>query len=238
MDLNDPTTLRSVSTLLQWFAIALIFLGGSFQLAKHLVDLRERRISSSLLVQKEGAQQKREEALRSELETSEKRIRSLDVQVSLRANIKWKDNLVPDPTRWIMLSGTRAAVVDFLLSDGTVISEEFHRAENMSLTAQKDGSTTVSYRSTAAPGSEIFSLLPDQLHAVKNIGFTCLFGQDLLSDTQVVFRALELTFFVNGRPLLVAHLDFNETVDYTESTRHAPWWTWPNQVLLNPYRTK
>jgi hypothetical protein len=43
---NDIAELRSLSTLVQWTSIALIFFGGFLQVGKYVVDRREKELSS------------------------------------------------------------------------------------------------------------------------------------------------------------------------------------------------
>ena len=180
------TRFRTASTIIQWCAIVLIFLGGGFQITKLVIDVRERRISSERAAQ------------------NEKRIRSLSLQLEIDVSVKWKDGKVPDPTRWIMLSGTRAASVEFLLRDGRRIPVEFHRADNLRLNPIDDGATRLSYQTTAEAASDIYTILPDDIEAVENLMFTSVFGPNLLSETNGSIDQVRATFLVNGHPNFVA----------------------------------
>ena len=53
--------------MLQWGAISLVALGALVQTAKHLVDLRERNISSALAREKDDVQAKKEAAIQAAL---------------------------------------------------------------------------------------------------------------------------------------------------------------------------
>ena len=64
---SDPATLKRLSPLLQWGAIGLVALGALVQTAKHLVDLRERSLSSALAREKEDTRAKKEAALQAAL---------------------------------------------------------------------------------------------------------------------------------------------------------------------------
>jgi hypothetical protein len=67
---DDPTDLKRLSSLLQWLAIGLVFLGGALQLVRFVVDQREKAVSGELARQREAAQLEREAALRSDLQQS------------------------------------------------------------------------------------------------------------------------------------------------------------------------
>ena len=86
MNWNDPTFLRSASAVIQWFVIGFASIAVCLQTAKHFVDLREKRISGELAAAKEGAQRASELALQEKLDSSEKRVRSLDLVLEIDLN--------------------------------------------------------------------------------------------------------------------------------------------------------
>jgi len=67
---TDPTALKRLSANLQWVAIALVVCGVVVQVVKHLVDLRERNVSTALSASKEDARIKKEQELQAALEKS------------------------------------------------------------------------------------------------------------------------------------------------------------------------
>ena len=69
--------LKRLGSLLQWLAIGLVFLGGTLQLLRFVVDQREKTVSGELARQKEGAQLEREAALRSDLQESRAQLEQL-----------------------------------------------------------------------------------------------------------------------------------------------------------------
>ena len=81
MNFNDPSTLRSISALVQWVAIIFVFLGGCLQVLRHIIDLREKQVSSFLAVSKDNAQRQRETELNDKLETSRKLVADLENRI-------------------------------------------------------------------------------------------------------------------------------------------------------------
>jgi hypothetical protein len=218
MDWNDPNALRTASTIIQWCAIVLIFFGGGLQITKLVIDVRERRINSERAAQ------------------NERRIRSLSLQLEIDVSVKWKDGKVPDPTSWIMLSGSRAASAEFLLRDGRRISVEFHRADNLRLSAIDSGATRLSYQTTAEAASDIYTILPDDIEAVENLMFTSVFGPNLLSETKGSIDQVRATFLINGHPNLFAVDSVVRNVDFSNPTNHASGWILTDRLPVQRVR--
>lgn len=199
MSWNDPSFLRSASAGIQWLVIALASLAVCLQTAKHFIDLREKRISSSLTALKEKDQQNREEELREKLETSEKRIKSLDLELSIDIVAKWKAGMEPIG-KGFMWTGSKAVIITFKLSSGAVVSVDFVRAENVNYTRIDAETVRLTYRTFAVPGSAAFSLLPEQILAIQSMEFVTIgLSPDILDETVVTISRLHAAFIANGR---------------------------------------
>ena len=89
--LSDAADLKRLSSLLQWLAIGLVFLGGALQLLRFVVDQREKAISAELSRQKDNAQLEREATLRGDLQKSQAQLQQLasrDIYRPLTAEVR------------------------------------------------------------------------------------------------------------------------------------------------------
>lgn len=199
MNWNDPNFLRSASAGIQWLVIALASLAVCLQTAKHFIDLREKRISSGLTALKEKDQQKREEELREKLETSEKQIKSLDLELSIDLVANWKAGMEPIG-KGFMWTGSKAVIITFRLTSGAVVSVDFVRAENINYSRIDAEIVRLTYRTSAAPGSAAFSLSPEQILAIESIEFVTIgLSPDILDKTVIKISRLHAAFTANGR---------------------------------------
>ena len=221
MNWNDPAFLRSASALIQWIAIALASVAVCLQTAKHFVDLREKRISSALSSAKDEAQRQRELDLRTRLEISEKRVRSLSLRISFEAFAKWKGGKPPNPDEFISVgSAVWLVQLTFVLKGGQTADVQFRNDEALTYTRLSDGVTSVSYWVTAAPGSKIFSANADEIEAVRDVAFTCLgFNKDQLDEQAVTIGSLKLLFTVNGHEAFTADFDVKRRVEANEEVQ-------------------
>ena len=61
---NNISGLKSLSSLLQWISIVLIFFGGFLQITKQIIDRREKTLSEKVQLEKEGQKKIQEEQLK------------------------------------------------------------------------------------------------------------------------------------------------------------------------------
>jgi len=139
--------------------------------------------------------QRSEQALRE----SESKIRTLSLEIRINISAKWKDGKIPDLSKAIMLGGTRACSADFVLRGNKVVSIEFHRAENVQVLRSDSDTTDVIYYSNAIAGADIYSMQPQEIDAIHNFGFTCIFNPSSLEDLSITMHRVHVIFFVNGR---------------------------------------
>ena len=159
------------------------------------------------------------------LRESESKIRTLSIGVTVNVSAKWKEDKIPDLSKMLMLSGTRAATADFVLRDGKVINVEFHGVENEQLAAGASGTTEIMYYSNAIPGADIYSLRPEQIGSVRNFGFTCIFSPTHLEEDTITIHRIDVTFFVNGQRSFSIERLPELTTPYADSEGRASWWT-------------
>lgn len=212
MHWSDPQSLRTFSTVIQWVAIALVFFGGCLQIAKHLVDLRERRISREIADAKDKEQAKREGELRLKLDESDKKIKSLELEISIDVLAKWKGGKPPDISQLIPMGpGGASAELTFIIAGGTApINVKFSGDSGLAFTSLEGEFTRISYRAGAITGSEIFSTLPDKITAVRDLRLRCVgLNRPALEETASPIRvsAIALEFYVNGRASFAARID-------------------------------
>jgi hypothetical protein len=136
----------------------------------------------------------------SKLRMSEGKIRSLDAAITIDFSAKWKGGKVPNTDEWISLGGSRVMSMDFLLDDATSAPTEFHHDEDLNIAPLEGQRFRLTYRATAAPGSQVFGILPKQIRNVKDFSFDAFgFSQEFIDGTEAVIYNVRIDFFVNGK---------------------------------------
>lgn len=201
MNLNDPTFLRSASAFIQWMAIALAAVAVGLQTLKHFVDLRERRISTQVAAKKDEDQQARERALHEKLEMSQRRIRSLELELQYDMTAKWKGGKSPNPGEFISMGGGGSAIkMTFVPKSGKAVDVEFFGEHQITFLPIEDGATRISYRTVASPRSNIYGLTCDEIEAIRDVQFVCVgANSDSLDDPIFSLANVKATFFANGQ---------------------------------------
>lgn len=199
MNWADPAALRSLSASIQWTVIGFALIAVGLQTAKHFVDLREKRISSALAAKKDQANEDEKRELREKLDASERRIRTLNVELSIDLQAKWKAdrNPVGQSTMWM---GSKAITATLQLHDGKSVQVDFGPANRIGYTRVDSATVRLSYHAEVLAGSEAFSLFPEQIRGIEKIEFT-LPGVNApsLDDTVVTIARLNAEFIANGR---------------------------------------
>jgi hypothetical protein len=116
---RNAESLRTVSTYLQWFAILLVFLGGSLQLAKFVVDRRETKLVSIAQSQRERQQVERESQLVGKVTTLENDLSKRQSEIE---DLKKKTEFV-DPFKQPIRTGT--ATVDVVVRSSDTLNNHF-----------------------------------------------------------------------------------------------------------------
>jgi hypothetical protein len=222
MNWSDPSFLRNVSANIQWLVIAFASIAVCLQTAKHFVDLRERRISSTLAAEKDAEQEAREKALRQQVDATGKRIHALDLALEIDVEAKWKADR--DPVgKGLLWTGSKAVVVSFLLLDGTIANAEFGPPQGIGYTRLGPAGVRLSYRATALPGSTVFSIFPEQIAAIQTLDFAGIgISADALEDATIVIVRLNAEFVANGRVRFMATDQSRQGVDVSSAGSNTP----------------
>ncbi len=214
MNWNDPTFLRMASAVIQWFVIALASVAVCLQTVKHFVDLREKRISGELGIMKDKEQRERQQELRKQLDEAEHRIRSLDMELNVDFSAKWKDGIPPDPNHWLIKSGdAKTATLQLVVRGGSVIPVNFYQINGLTFRLIDADIVRMTFRTNASPGSDVYTLLPDQIEAIRNLDFLGFIYRSAVDGTAVTMRHVRTDFFVNGRLSFVANCNPTGSID-------------------------
>jgi hypothetical protein len=148
----------------------------------------------------------------SALRTVENKIRSLSVVVEAEFTTEWKDGKIPDPSHWIRTAGGEKEVeATFVSDDERKTTVYFGNPGDLKILPLSEGYVRMSYRTDAAPGSEIFGTLPENIRELKQFVFRAYGLQKENSNAERArFRTIRIRFFVNGIARFSAHIDLND----------------------------
>jgi hypothetical protein len=215
MNLSDPSSLRSLSASIQWIVIIIALIAVCLQTAKHFVDLREKRLTSQITVAKEAKQHEREQRLQAELTLSQKRIRTLIVELKIDMEANWKNGNIPDPNRDLMLGATKEAWFDFGLKDGRRVHVNFNGHDDLKIYPINETLTRVSYFTSAEPGADIFTLLPDEVQSLDSFWADGWILPQQVEDLQLTLHAVSVVFYINGKASFEVNIQSPTKVDMT-----------------------
>lgn len=209
MNLNDPSTLRSLSALVQWSAIILVFFGGCLQVLRHVIDLREKRISSSLTASKDDTQRQREAELHDKLEISRRQVADLEDQIVLatavvEATLSW--DALDNGNDWTSQETGNRSYIAF--GNG---SEVLLLVRSQAIVAKSKVKGIVTYYATYdlnAPESEVNAPLRRLAQAeFMQIGFP-----DIPEGTRITSGNVKMT--LNGNKKVIVPIDPQAITDH------------------------
>lgn len=146
-----------------------------------------------------------------ELRRSERRIKSLVVDIELDLEASWKNGKLPDLSNAIRIGADdpKLVDVDFTFEDSSQALVEFYGCTKLKYIEKEKGITTVSYSALAHSGSPIFGKLSESIQKAKKLKFNGRVTRDMLADTNFKVHGFRAIFSVNGVP------SFNVTVNQT-----------------------
>jgi len=112
-------SLRTLSSYLQWFSISLVFLGGALQVAKFIVDRREKDLVAITQVEKEKQQIERESRLVGKVSALEGDLLKRQTEIN---ELKKKTEFV-DPFEQPLRTGT--ATVEIIIRSSENVNTRF-----------------------------------------------------------------------------------------------------------------
>lgn len=144
------------------------------------------------------------------LNRSEKKIRNLDLELSVVFTAPWKGEI---PKKWLKFedgSDTTAVVLKLGQSNGEVVQIDMVDMTGLKMESIGEGKTKLFYRCKAPLRSPILGSSTDEVKSIRGIEMLLMgLTRERIEDKPVLFHTLTLEFLVNGQPIWKSKLDMN-----------------------------